>query len=440
MNKLLIALFVFVSLGSHAQNSTEQRISIDKAIEIGLQNRNDTKANKLSVDIADNTIAKRRKEWLPNITGTANVKYNTQLQEMVADGFGGGGTGGSNTITLGTKNQSTFSLDLTQNLFKPGIQTDIQIAREEAILEQEKNVEKEIDIKFKVTETYLNTILKDLLLKLASSATERYARYLKIAEDRFELGALTESDVVKARLDYENAKLAQLEAKQNYDLTITQLKYNTNIREDQPIILTDSLETLKNKYLETDPKLTELIRTEIKQLRIQSGIYNLQLRKGKQYFLPTISLFANYTTQFQGEDFNYSQQMYWSPYNNVGIKLVLPITGNLNNRSTIKESELKLEQNRFQLLQKQSDLTYEMEKNRTELLNTFTIVQSSKNNLNLSKKVFDVKYATYRVGKEMYNTILDTEASLRTAEQNYVKAVFNYLVATLNYHKSMGTL
>lgn len=438
--KLILIAFLFMVMNMNAQTENAQNISLKQAIEIGLQNRYDTKANQLNIDIANNSTKKAKKEWLPDISATTNLKYNTQLQKMVFPSESVGSSNSNNYITTGTKNESSFSLDLTQNIFKPGLNTNIKIAKEEALLEKERNIEKETDIKLKISEIYLNTLLKSLQLKLANATTERYLQYFKITEDKFRLGVVTENDLIKTKLDYENSKITSLEASQNYDLSLAQLRYHINIGKNQQIILTDSIETLENEYATQELNLTSMERTEIKQLHIQANIYSLELRKSKQYFLPTISFFANYSTQFQGENFNYGQSIYWSPYNNIGVKLILPITGNFKNYNTIKEKQLKIQQNQFQLLQKQADITYDAENNKTELLNTLKLIASSKNNIDLSKKVFNTQLNTYKLGTVTYNSILDTESSLNTAEQNYIKAVYNYLIAKVNYEKSIGAL
>jgi outer membrane protein TolC len=44
------------------------------------------------------------------------------------------------------------------------------------------------------------------------------------------------------------------------------------------------------------------------------------------------------------------------------------------------------------------------------------------------------------LGVFRYSDLLDTEKSLSNAEQNYIKAVYDYLIAQLQYEKAVGAL
>jgi len=43
----------------------------------------------------------------------------------------------------------------------------------------------------------------------------------------------------------------------------------------------------------------------------------------------------------------------------------------------------------------------------------------------------------YDLGSLLYSDLLDTDRSLNHTEQNYVKSVYDYLVAIINYQKAL---
>jgi outer membrane protein len=55
-----------------------------------------------------------------------------------------------------------------------------------------------------------------------------------------------------------------------------------------------------------------------------------------------------------------------------------------------------------------------------------------------ASKVYDtqIQQATYQLNTLLYSQLLDTEKSLQTAQQNYFKAAYSYLVARLNHDKA----
>ena len=248
---------------------------------------------------------------------------------------------------------------------------------------------------------------------------------------------MLENDYLKSQLDYENAKHSELKTKQNYDLAMMQLKFQLNIDNATTLILSDSIESIQNQ--ETSIEADNVERTELKQLDLQYNSDELNLRKSRYYSLPTISLTANYSNQFQAENFNYTQNE-WSPFNYVGVKFSLPITGNLKNRNTKNEYCLKMTQAKFTLKQKQQEINTEILQYRVELENAEKSIVESKNNLLLSEKVHQSQLNTYRLGTASYSSLLDTECSLVTSEQNYIEAVYNFLLARINYEKAIGKL
>lgn len=427
-------LFLFIAK-VYSQNSTALSISLAQAFELGVKNRYDIQANKLNVAIAKNTVSKNRKEWLPDISATGNARYNTQLQTMVLDGFGGG----NQKITMGTTNLTYVSLDLTQNIFKPGLNTDIKIAKNDAVLEMEKYNEKEISIKQSIAEIYYNVVLKKTQLKLANASLERYSKYYTIAQDKYKLKVILDNDLLKAMLDYENAKNSAQEANLNYQRYLLQLKNSLNIDNTTEIVLTDSIETFQNENVLTNTISLNSKRTDLKQLELQYESNKLKVLKSKQYVLPTISIIGNYTTQFQSDKFDYSKNL-WSPYNYLALKVSLPLTGNLKNANTIKEYQLKMQQNEFQLRQKKLDIDNEIAKNDNELINATNRIATSKSNLELSKTLYQNQINMYQLGTVTYANILDAETSMNTAEQNYIKAVYDYLIAKIASQKAMGSL
>src|SRR5699024_880805 len=93
----------------------------------------------------------------------------------VPKGFAGFDEAG--LLSLGAKNQSTFGLALTQPIFKPGINTDIEISKTQQQLSQEQLRAYKIEIKNNISTAYLNVLLKELQYKIAKNEENRLEKY-----------------------------------------------------------------------------------------------------------------------------------------------------------------------------------------------------------------------------------------------------------------------
>jgi outer membrane protein TolC len=437
MKKIIyILVLTAVCTNLSAQNDT-LKLSLDQAIKLGLASRFDVKGNNLNIDLARNRLIKSNKELLPDLSANGKMVYYGQLQPSIIPA-GYLGFTEPMKIAIGMKNNTSLALDLNYTIYKPGLYTDIKIASNNILLEEEKNNKTDINIKVEIAEAYDNVLLKSLQYGIAEKNVSRYKEYYDLTRGKYTSGAVLESDMLLAELDYKNAVAATEKQKQECLLSIENLKYKINLPVQTVVILTDSLHSDEAGMSDILPADALTKRSEIKQLAIEQSGNELQLKKAKQSYFPSLSLFGNYTRFYQGPQFDYSNNFYWAQVNYVGIKLSIPITGSFKNTNSVKEYKLKLAQTDILLKQKTADIQYEVQESLTRLNNAWQNLEVAKNNYLLSQKVYELKKQQYDSGSFSYEKLLDTEKSLSNTEQEYISAVYSYLIAKINYQKAVG--
>ncbi|RYE55201.1 MAG: TolC family protein [Sphingobacteriales bacterium] len=110
----------------------------------------------------------------------------------------------------------------------------------------------------------------------------------------------------------------------------------------------------------------------------------------------------------------------------------------MNQNTNAKEYQLKAKQLDLQYHQKKADIDFEIDKNTLELNNARRTLAATINNLSLSDKHYQSQLKVFKLGALAYSSLLDTEADLNAAEQNYLKALYSYLVAYYNIKKTFG--
>ena len=416
MKKIIYILVIAVFCSSLSAQNDTLKLSLDQAIQLGLANRFDVKGNHLNIDIAINRLTKSNKELLPDLSLNGKLIYYGQLQPSIIPA-GYLGFTEPMKITIGMKNNTSLALDLNYTIYKPGLYADIKIASNNLLLEEERNNKTDINIKVEIAEAYYNIMLKLLQYEIARKNETRYKEYYDLTKGKYTSGAILESDMLLAELDFKNSVAASEKQKQDYVLSTENLKYKINIPGQTVVILTDSLHSDEAGISDVPSTDALTNRSEIKQLAIEQAGNELQLKKAKQNYLPSLSLFANYTQFFQGPEFNYSNNFYWAPVNYVGIKIAVPITGNIKNANSVKEYKLKLAQTDFTLKQKTADIQYEVQESLARLTNARQNLVTAKDNYLLSQKVYELKKQQYNSGSFSYEKLLDTEKSLSATEQ-----------------------
>jgi len=440
MKKIIIIVFSGITISANAQAPQKISLSLQQAIDTGLKNRFDIQANQYNILVAQNDISKSKEAWIPDVKAYGDIQYNMQIQSTLIPG-GFLGSDKPQLLALGAKNTSILGISLNQPLYQPGINSSIKIAENKQALEAEKNEQSKIQVKTQIATAYLNVLLKRLQRQIASNEEDRYRKYMDLAQGKFQNGALIENDYLRAKLNYENAKVQLQTASQDYDLSLDKLRNEINIPEETQLILIDSLNGQHNISQNTSDAFSQAdTRTEIKQLKIEQTGDQLSLTKMRRNELPTISFVANYAEQFLYIDFNYFKGQWWRPFSYVGLEISIPITSRLKNKNNIREGQFRIAQTKLELQQTESDIHYEIQKALTDLDNAQQNMQSTKSNYDLSQKIYKNQQQQFALGAFQFSDLLDTERSLHTTEQNYVQAVYDYLLAKINYEKAIGGL
>lgn len=437
MKHLIITLiFVILTIVAQAQPDT-LRLSVEQAVENGLKNRFDLKASQYNISVAQNQVTEDRKQWLPEISGSGNLTYNTQMEKTVVPA-GVLGNDAPMAVSLSTKYNSVYSLSLNQFVFNPSLSVQTGLSKNELELEKEKTRASKIEIKNQIKEAYLNVLLKNLQVKMAENDQNRYREYKKLAEGGYSYGKMLENDYLRAKLDYENAKVTTQKLVQNYKLAVNYLKYTMNIKPETLIILTDSLSSLAGPEVRLQNQINIDNRTEMKQLQLEQQNDKLQIKNARRSKLPTVSIFANYSQEFQNNHLHYGGKQYWNPYSYIGVKLSVPVSAHFRKNNRIRKYHILSEQTVMQLQQTKTDISFEIEKAGIKLNNALRNMKITHKNYKLSGQIYENQKQQYQLGGVNYDHLLDTEKSLNTTEQNYIQAVYDYLIAKLNYEKALG--
>lgn len=439
MKKLMSICIIFLGISLPGKAQTTEALSLEQAIDKGLHNRFDRKADAYNIDLADNKIQQQKKAWIPDIHAEGNAQYNTDLKPTVVPGEFVGEEDPS-LLALGSKSTTEFGLSLEQPVFKPGINTDVKIAKAQRTLEREKHHGTKINIKEQVAQTYLNVLLKRLQYHIAQKEERRYQQYKTLVKGKYNNGVLIKNTYLKAKLDYENAQVNTQKQRQNYELSVDRLKYKINMPEETKLTLTDSIEHLPLLTNELRFQKEDVHRTEIEQLQLQQKENTLQEKRARQNALPSISIVGHYAQLYQNENFHFNQSKWWAPHSYIGLRLSIPITENFQNKNNIHHQTLKRDQLAMELKQQKSDVRYQIQKARTDLQNTQDNMQSAKANYELSQHIYDNQQAQFELGAFQYNGLLDTERTLQDAEEHYMQAAYKFLKAELQYQKAIGEL
>ncbi len=303
-------------------------------------------------------------------------------------------------------------------------------------LEQEK-----LALVLRVKEAYFNVLRAQRAVEVSDKAVESLASHMKVARSFYEVGMIPANDLLKAEVELANARHIQAEARSNLKLAKSRLNTVISRPIDAPLTLEDILsfrperETLSH-YIQT--ALDQ--RPELKALSLRIAQAEQEIRLAKSKYFPEIVLTASYVRE--GDDPDVSGSPYHNPYKYWQASAMLNWTFWEWGKTyyQVREKEEKLKELTF--LRKSLE-----EQIRLEVKRAFLALDVAEKNIPRAKKAVIQAEENLRVARERYKAqvststeVLDAQALLTQARNNYYNALYDHNMARARLLWAIGSL
>ena len=428
---LLLSVF---SAAIHAQT-----ITLDEAIAQGLRNRPELKAGEVQIRIAEGANDKLRAQWLPQLSASADLRWNTELQTSVLPigqfGLPGVPSDATQEIQIGVPFNNALGVQAEQKIYDANRRIDRQINAAQVENRQTALSQQSRDIRFAITEAYYAAVFNREKRELAGQALDRARLNLRIAQNQLEAGAALPNDVARLSLEVSNAQLAMKKAEQDDVLAIKRLQYQMGVAPDGALLLSENIAALLADTVALIARIDE--RPEILSENIALRLNALNREKQLARLLPTVSAYGNYTFLQLGKTFNPVASGTWFPYSYIGIKASVPIFDGRKARLDAREFALQQDINRYNLDRLCAGFNFDAATQANAVEQARLDVQESQKNVTLARQLLTTDQLRFEQGVLKQTELKNSEFALQTAENNYLNAVYAYLVARLNYEKSL---
>ncbi|MES2140770.1 MAG: TolC family protein [Bacteroidota bacterium] len=400
--KLLIFLLSVVA----TTNAQGQKMTIENAIEIALKNNYDIVISKNLAKQTANNNTLGNAGMLPKIdlNASGSLANNATKQE-----FSNGLVVDKNGVQ--SKNITTGAY-LTWTVFD-GLKmfaTHEKLQELERIGELNAKIQIENTIVKVITSYYTIAMQKQLIIGLKENMIVSEER-LKIAQKKFDIGAISKADVLQAKVDL-NALRSDLmrqntllyDAKANLNqLLIRPVEQDMDVNDSIPLMNQYKYEDLKNAIMTNNSDLM------FAQKNIEISKY--MIKEGKSIAYPKLNLNANYI-------FSRSQnQAGFSLLNqnlglNLGFTASWTIFNGFNTSNNVKNLQLNLENSTYEFENlktiTQLNLMKAFKKNQDDI----AILKLEEENQLLAKENLEIALERFRLGAS-------TSIELKVAQESY---------------------
>lgn len=209
------------------------------------------------------------------------------------------------------------------------------------------------------------------------------------------------------------------------------------------LTLTDKLDDVKLDVANTvsAQKFDYDKRVEYGLFQTQYKLAKLDLKRQRLSYLPLAYAYGSFSGAAQRNEFDiFDTDKKWYPTSVIGAKVTMPIFSGFQRHARNQQAQLSVlkAENNMDFIKKSIDL---------ELASATTILQNASSSLENQKKNIAVAEDVVRVSKIKYNQgvgsnleLITAETSLKEAQTNYYNALFDALVAKIDFDKANGNL
>ena len=431
--RLLIVGAVLLSLGGFSQ----QTYNLKEAIEYSLTNHPSTKIYNNEIDRVKFQTSEALSGYLPQISGKVSFDNNIERPTTMLPGamFG---QQKDIAVQMGQKYNSGASVQLDQTIYDQSLIYGIKAgdpAKKIATLNVVKNNE---DLIYNTAVAYSQILVLKEQQRLIEANRKENEELYKILQFRYEKGVAKKVDVDRELVLLNNSR-AQLEQIQtDIESATNALKNAMGLPIESRLMINDTLN--HDKYLELvsfDNEILASIDHQIQQQKI--SIQEIDVKRYKAAYLPTISAYARYGGQAFGNDMNKAVTT-WNNYSAVGLQMNVPIFSGLRRNSQLQQSKIELENRKVNLELIDDNTQLQVQNSFKQLKSAITTLTMNKANMELAKTVYETTQFEYNKGVTPMSDLLNAEYSYRQSQANYLTSLINLITSRLNYEKAKGTI
>lgn len=434
-----------------------------QAVEYGMKNSVQVKNALLDIKKAEQVNREYTALAYPQLNGSAGVNYFPRVpvqsfpnfiaaatygvleKEGVKDGSGNAikspADFGFVNAQFGTKYTASAGLELSQILFDGqvfvGLQarsTNLKLAQKNAEVTQEM-------INANIQKIYFQLVIARMQMGKVDANIALLEKLLHDTKEIYKNGFAEKLDVDKTTVALTNLQTEKIKLQNALDAGNASLKFLMGMPQNHVLVLTDTLteQHIKDDLLEDSYDYKD--RKEVQALELANKLTAYNVKRYKLSYVPSVVAFGQYSKNAQRNSFNifdFSQP--WFTTAVVGIKLNVPIFDGMMKDAKIKQARLE-QQKTYNLLNNfKENVEMEVKQTRDKLKTAILTIDAQRRNMELAESVYNQTKKKYEQGLGSNTEINTAWKDLQVAQSDYYAALYDAIIAKVDYHKAIGKL
>ena len=460
---IVFATMAFVLLQQVPLNAQQlNRFSVKQAVDYALKNSVDVKNALLNLQIQKQTNREITSAAFPQISGGVSANYfpNVAVQsfpnfiaaatygvlekERVKDGNGNSIISPSDfgfvQAQFGTNYTASGGVDISQLLFDGQVFVGLQ-ARDASLdfIKKQTAVTEEM-INVNVQKIYYQLVVGRQQITSIDANIDRFQKLLTDTKEIYNNGFAEKLDVDKVSVQLNNLLTEKLKVENQLRAGNASLKFLLNMPQKDTLVLIDSLteEELKNNILDKNYNYSDRKEYQLLEVGKKLGEYNI--KRYQLSYLPTLALYGNFYKNAQRNKFNFFNDGQWFTSSLIGMKISVPIFDGFAKAARVNKTKLELQQTNNTMEQLKAAIDNDVVQANLKFSSSIITMDNQKKNMELAAKVYNTTKLKYEQGLGSNQEIYAAQTELKVSQNNYYGALYDAIIAKIDFLKAVGKL
>jgi outer membrane protein TolC len=416
-----------------AQSAKVQEFSLRSAQDFAVKSSYDTQRSQLDIQSAQKKVRETVRTGFPQISSAISYMNNLELATILIPDFIGGNFDEKIPVQFGTQHNASVGLTLDQLIFNGSYLVGLKTSKIYRRLADQNHEKTQLDIVEMVTNTYYLILVSEESERILISNLENLEKTHYEIRERYKEGFVAETDADLVLISVTKLKNGLQAVVRQKEIAYKLLKYQMGLDLNEPIALTDKLEDILQQIDVSKATATEFDlqqNIDYKLLETQEKLSEMALKNEKVQYFPTISAFYSFNLNAFRDEFNFFNfKEDWFRTQVLGININLPLFKSGVQRAKVAQAFIALKQVQNAKVQASQGLTLEAARAKSNLDSAYENYLNTKENVGLSKRVYDVTLIQYREGVVSSLDLTQANDKYLVAQSDYIQAMSGLLTA-----------
>ena len=415
-----------------------EAFAIDECIRIAKRNAPSMKTAEYALKVAEANVLDAWGNMLPSFSASVTgyrTTYGPQDISIVDPT-----TGRVISTTSATQEFSNYSSRINYGMSVFDKRNWSNLSRQQAnqrISEYDMKVTEQ-DLIYRVKEAYYALLAYQRLLEVNEETVKSREENLRKIESMFEVGSASKADVLKQKVQVQDARAALIQATNDVEYARANLAHTMGIHFDAPLRIVDVLD-IEEPDVDLEQSLRDAMENHPDVLRAgaQVNVAKASVGYAQAAFWPSLGAGGSYSW---GPDDELSKitDMFDKNYNwSLGLQLSIDIP-DLSTLANIRSAKSELALADEQLGETKGNIALAVKKAYLDLNAAKEIIKAREEEVASAAEDLKLAEERYRVGAGTALELIDAQVNHTSAQSNHVQALYDYKLALAQLERAIG--